>query len=366
MKRDEKKATVIRRSQQPLPTNPVDQDDQVEQDIATPTYTTLTPTTSQPVNTPSLNPFLSTFSQPDHQTTVSSVPVSSSNPFSNQSPTNQLLPLINPFLDTSHTSTNPFLNTSQSTYENSLFNSPTTNPFLSTHQPFLPSSQANHSQSAVTPIQPINSPSHLPDIFRFPEPTTPTTPFPDIHDRLTPVNRRPLTDRKFDGVYQRLATLEKNQTEIKNNQQAIMSMLSTVIHQLQGQGSNSTPPSTLYQCQPIATNPETYPFLDVPEIYRITMADLNSMNTHSNCPGHLATKLLERLFPELFTTQNYRLQHSYHGGGKCNKTELPYERKTVFQRYVLYFYPGLSEPRAWKDAIIPRVNEYLRRPATKQ
>ncbi|CAG2246870.1 unnamed protein product [Mytilus edulis] len=60
------------------------------------------------------------------------------------------------------------------------------------------------------------------------------------------------------------------------------------------------------------------------------------------------------------------LQLSYHGGGKCNKRELPYDRKTIFQRYVLYFYPGLSEPRTWKDAIIPRVNEYLRRPATKQ
>ncbi|CAG2246863.1 unnamed protein product [Mytilus edulis] len=93
--------------------------------------------------------------------------------------------------------------------------------------------------------------------------------------------------------------------------------------------------STLYYV-PIATKPETYPFLDVPEMYRITMADLNSMNTHSNCPRHFATKLLERLFPELFTTQKYRLQHSYHGGGKCNKIELPYERKTIFQRYVLY------------------------------
>ncbi|CAC5387958.1 unnamed protein product [Mytilus coruscus] len=251
-----KKATVIRRSQQPLPSNPVDQDDQVHQDIVTSavTYTTLTliqPTNSQPdrpVNTPSLKPVMSSFSQSDHQVTLSSVPVLSTNPFSNQSPTNQPLSLFNPFLDTSHTSTNPFVNTSQSTYDQqySSFNSPTVNPFLSTNQPFQHSSQANHSQSAITPVQPINSPSHLPDTFRYPEPTT---PFPsDIQDRLTPVNRRPLTDRKFDGVYQRLVTLKKKtQTEIKNNQQAIMSMLSTAIHLLQG--SNSTQPSTLYQCQ---------------------------------------------------------------------------------------------------------------------
>ncbi|CAC5420860.1 unnamed protein product [Mytilus coruscus] len=199
----EKKATVIRRSQQPLPSNPVDQDDQVHQYFVTSavTYTTLTiikPTTSQPdrpVNTPSLKPFMSSFSQPDHQATLSSVPVSSTNPFSNQSPTNQPLSLLNPFLDTSHTSTNPFVNTSQSTYDQqySSFNSPTVNPFLSTNQPFQHSSQTNHSQSAITPVQPINSPSHLPDTFRYPEPTTPTTQFPsDIQDRLTPVNRRPL------------------------------------------------------------------------------------------------------------------------------------------------------------------------------
>lgn len=101
--------------------------------------------------------------------------------------------------------------------------------------------------------------------------------------------------------------------------------------------------------------------MDIPDHLRISTADLDSFLQHSHCPVHFTTKLPERLFPELFTSANSRLQYSYHGGGKRNKFEMSQERKSALQRYTLHYYPHLSDARAWKDAIVPRVNEYLRR-----
>ncbi|CAG2218222.1 unnamed protein product [Mytilus edulis] len=160
----------------------------------------------------------------------------------------------------------------------------------------------------------MNSPSYLPDIFRFPEPTTPTTPFPDIQDRLTPVNRRHLTDRKFDGVYQRLATLKK--TEIKNNQQAIMSMLSTAIHLLQG--SISTPPllsvSTIKSSQPqpviYHTSPANEQSSHLPDIFRFQepttpttpFPDIQDRLTAVN-RRHLTDRKLDEVYQRLATLE---------------------------------------------------------------
>ncbi|CAG2207366.1 unnamed protein product [Mytilus edulis] len=126
----------------------------------------------------------------------------------------------------------------------------------------------NHSQSAITPVQPINSPSHLPDIL---------TPFPDIHDRLTPVNRRPLTDRKFEWVYQRLATLKKTKQKSRttsNNVNVINSNSSTARKQLN---------STLYSV-PIPANSNKSRDLSIS--MRLTSAaeckasDVNTNNTN--------------------------------------------------------------------------------------
>ncbi|CAC5425530.1 unnamed protein product [Mytilus coruscus] len=53
----------------------------------------------------------------------------------------------------------------------------------------------------------------------------------------------PFLCRKLDGIFQRLSILEKNQTDIKNNQQVIMTMLSTTIQLLQGNSTSTCSPT---------------------------------------------------------------------------------------------------------------------------
>ncbi|XP_052088317.1 uncharacterized protein LOC127725423 [Mytilus californianus] len=354
-----KKAAVIRRSQQPASAVQHQAATTTTDQHASEQLSELSSTliTSQPEG--SSNPFVQfsqlTTSHLDQQQTT--------NPFTT---TSQISQQSNPFVTNSHLSTshqsvsafNPFSNTSQPTHSS--------NPFAPLNQSTSsPASTTNPFEMTDFPIiQSASSPSVFQQTFNYPEPTTPTCSSPILFDTPErPLHRRPIPDRKIDGIFQRLSTLEKNQTDIKNNQQVIMTMLSTTIQLLQGNSTTSTNQSSIYQCQPVITNSETYPFYDVPEVHRINMNDLNYISKHSNCPGHFATKLVDRLFPELFTTEQLRLQYSYHGGGKCNKSELPHDRKTIMQRYILHFYPSLSDPRVWKDAIVPRVNEYLRRPA---
>ncbi|CAG2231216.1 unnamed protein product [Mytilus edulis] len=262
--------------------------------------------TSQPAV--SSNPFINfsqlTTSYLDQQQTT--------NPFTS---TSQISQQSNPFVTTSHQSVsafNPFINTSQP--------SNSSNPFASLNQSTSSPATTNPFETTDFPIvQSTNSPSVVShQTFNYPEPITPTCSTPMTFDTPErPLHRRPIQDRKLDGIFQRLSTLEKNQTDIKNNQQVIMTMLSTTLQLLQGNSTSTCSPtnqSSIYTCQPVNTNSEAYPFYDVPEIHRINMIDLNYMSKHSNCPGHLATKLVDRLFPELFTTEQLRLQYFYHGG----------------------------------------------------
>ena len=56
-----------------------------------------------------------------------------------------------------------------------------------------------------------------------------------------------------------------------------------------------------------------------------------------------------------------RRQYSYYGAGKLNKTPLNAEKKTYLQRYVLFLNPELQEDRKWKDNVVCRINEALRK-----
>lgn len=62
------------------------------------------------------------------------------------------------------------------------------------------------------------------------------------------------------------------------------------------------------------------------------MSDLNSIAKQANYPGHFATKILDKLFPEPFTPSNLRLQFGYYVGRKLNKLELHPDFKNVMTR----------------------------------
>ncbi|CAC5424314.1 unnamed protein product [Mytilus coruscus] len=182
-----KKAAVIRRSQQPASA--------VQHQAAT--------TTTDQHASEQLSELSSTL--------ITSKPVVPSNPFV------QFRQLTTSHVDQQQT-TNPFTTTSQISQET---------PFQPTHSsnPFAPLNQSTSSPASTTNpfemtdfpiIQLASSPSVFQQTFNYPEPITPTcsSPIPfDTPER--PLHRRPIPDRKIDGIFQRLSTLEKNQTEIK-------------------------------------------------------------------------------------------------------------------------------------------------------
>jgi hypothetical protein len=93
------------------------------------------------------------------------------------------------------------------------------------------------------------------------------------------------------------------------------------------------------------------------------ICELQRLKHHSHNPGHLGILLTKRLFPELFRLDYLRREYSYFGAGKLNKTPRSAEKKTYLQRYLIFLYPELQEDRKWKDTVVCRVNEVLRRPA---
>ena len=107
-------------------------------------------------------------------------------------------------------------------------------------------------------------------------------------------------------------------------------------------------------------------FGDIPATYRITLEELQDIRRESKGPGVFALALTRRLFPELWGPGNLRHKYSYHGGGVCQKEELDQELKSIIVRYVTAFYPNTRKTSVWKDTVIPRINEGLRRDDEKR
>ncbi|XP_045215634.1 uncharacterized protein LOC123565947 isoform X2 [Mercenaria mercenaria] len=100
---------------------------------------------------------------------------------------------------------------------------------------------------------------------------------------------------------------------------------------------------------------------EVPAQHHIPIEDLRDLHKASSGPGNMAAHLVQRLYPELFGVTNLRYMYSWNGGGNLNKKELCEERKVVVQQYVCTFYPEVKDQRLWKDVVVPKVNELLRR-----
>ncbi|KAJ8317119.1 hypothetical protein KUTeg_005023 [Tegillarca granosa] len=107
-------------------------------------------------------------------------------------------------------------------------------------------------------------------------------------------------------------------------------------------------------------------FANIPAPYRLDPSVVNRIKTQSSGPGNFAKNLTEKLFPELFDENLRRLNYSFFGGGIRNKTELDPQRKTFLQQYVLHFFPEVKPPEVWKDRVVPKINEALRRPVEKK
>ncbi|XP_068574184.1 BEN domain-containing protein 3 [Cebidichthys violaceus] len=106
------------------------------------------------------------------------------------------------------------------------------------------------------------------------------------------------------------------------------------------------------------------PDFPVPPIYLLSDAEVREIVQQSLSVGNFAARLLVRLFPELFTQENLRLQ--YNHSGACNKKQLDPVRLRLIRHYVEAVYPVDKMEEVWHYECVPSIDERCRRPNRKK
>ncbi|XP_056326397.1 BEN domain-containing protein 3 isoform X2 [Danio aesculapii] len=106
------------------------------------------------------------------------------------------------------------------------------------------------------------------------------------------------------------------------------------------------------------------PDFPVPSEYLLTDAEVREIVQQSLSVGNFAARLLVRLFPELFTQENLRLQ--YNHSGACNKKQLDPMRLRLIRHYVEAVYPVDKMEEVWHYECVPSIDERCRRPNRKK
>ncbi|XP_072356034.1 BEN domain-containing protein 3 isoform X1 [Scyliorhinus torazame] len=112
----------------------------------------------------------------------------------------------------------------------------------------------------------------------------------------------------------------------------------------------------------LALDQLTMPTLDfpVPNKHLLSTKELKEIVQDSLSIGNFAARLLVRMFPELFTSENLRLQ--YNHSGACNKKQLDPVRLRLIRHYIEAVYPRASNDQVWHLECIPSIDERCRRP----
>ncbi|KAG5856138.1 hypothetical protein ANANG_G00004840 [Anguilla anguilla] len=106
------------------------------------------------------------------------------------------------------------------------------------------------------------------------------------------------------------------------------------------------------------------PDFPVPSAYLLSDAEVREIVQQSLSVGNFAARLLVRLFPELFTQENLRLQ--YNHSGACNKKQLDPLRLRLIRHYVEAVYPVDKMEEVWHYECVPSIDERCRRPNRKK
>ncbi|XP_030055038.1 BEN domain-containing protein 3 isoform X1 [Microcaecilia unicolor] len=106
------------------------------------------------------------------------------------------------------------------------------------------------------------------------------------------------------------------------------------------------------------------PDFPVPSVYLLSDKEVREIVQQSLSVGNFAARLLVRLFPELFTPENLRLQ--YNHSGACNKKQLDPVRLRLIRHYVEAVYPVEKMEEVWHYECIPSIDERCRRPNRKK
>lgn len=145
--------------------------------------------------------------------------------------------------------------------------------------------------------------------------------------------------------------------EILSNQHKQQQMLELLLSKMSEIQDNATQVPGV----PVAIS---HPDIDeetVPSDYAIDSDVLREMARESSSAGNFAAHLMQKLFPELFGVANLRFQYNWYGGGVLKKKELCRACKNVIRQYVQFFYPEVGDETVFRDTVVPKLNEILRR-----
>ncbi|XP_052213213.1 uncharacterized protein LOC127832082 [Dreissena polymorpha] len=145
---------------------------------------------------------------------------------------------------------------------------------------------------------------------------------------------------------------EADRREIEENRAMQMRMLGMIETLLKNQERSQTVP-------PPTTTSTTES--GIAEQYTLSHEELRSIHQASLGPGNFAAHLTSGLFPELFGVSQLKHEFNWKGGGKNHKKPLSPQRKNVIKHYVGVFYPEALAENVWRDSVVPKVNELLRR-----
>ncbi|CAG5866139.1 unnamed protein product [Menidia menidia] len=106
------------------------------------------------------------------------------------------------------------------------------------------------------------------------------------------------------------------------------------------------------------------PDFPVPPGHLLSDGEVREVVQQSLSVGNFAARLLVRLFPELFTQDNLRLQ--YNHSGACNKKQLDPVRLRLIRHYVEAVYPVDKMEEVWHYECVPSIDERCRRPNRKK
>ena len=165
-------------------------------------------------------------------------------------------------------------------------------------------------------------------------------------------------EKMFDCIKDYQQSMNRKQDTTNKRLTALEDAMTTVIERLDEMKATREVSAAIPQDNAV---PDDDMFGDIPSLYRFSLDELRELQNEATGPGNFALSLTRKLYPELFGPGQLRLKYSYHGGGVREKQELDPERKAALVRYVQAFYPATKKTSIWKDSVIPKINEGLRR-----
>ncbi|XP_063415535.1 mucin-2-like [Mytilus trossulus] len=237
---------------------------------------------------------------------------------------------------------------------------PTTNP---TSRPTT-SGPTTNSTSRPRPLSPPTSPQiivHQQPHLQSPQPPSPATPSVN-HRSIFPDDHRVF--HVLDTILRGVTRLNMKVTDIDNRLKTLEAK-HDIHHEESRRGRRqetpwSAPPADSDDGSE-ATHTITHPAGMV-----IDQDRLLTLKGKSQSAGNFAALVMRELKPHLFGPENLRQLYNWNGGCVNGKRGLSPNTKTAVSNYTTMFYPECQKEDYFRDTVIQKINEILRRPAVKR